>query len=58
MSGIRILEESIDAEDSADASAENDRITFPYIAKEKLLVQFNRLDVQVHQVSLTCFPLW
>ena len=58
MSGIRILEESMDAEDSADASTENDRITFPYIAKEKLLVQFNRLDVQVHQVSLTCFPLW
>ena len=55
LSGIRIFEESIEAEDSADASAQNDRITFPYIAKEKLLVQFNRLDVQVHQVSSNMF---
>ena len=51
MSGIRILEESVEAEGSADASAENGRISFPYIAKEKLVVQFNRLDAQVHQVS-------
>ena len=51
MSGVRILEESIEAEDSADASAEEDRLSFPYVAKEKLLVQFNRLDTQVNQVS-------
>lgn len=51
MSGVRILEESIKAEGSADASAEKGRVSFPYIAKEKLLVQFNRLDAQVHQVS-------
>ena len=51
MSGVRILEESIKAEDSADASAEEDHLSFPYVAKEKLLVQFNRLDTQVNQVS-------
>ena len=51
MSGVRILEESVKAEECADISAENDRVSFPYIAKEKLIVQFNRLDTQVHQVS-------
>ncbi|KAL8789341.1 MAG: hypothetical protein Q9195_006868 [Heterodermia aff. obscurata] len=50
MSGVRILEESMEAESSADVSEENDRISFPYIAKEKLISQFNRLDIQVHQL--------
>lgn len=51
MSGVRILEESIRAEGAADVSPEKDLISFPYIPKKNLLVQFNRLDAQVNQVS-------
>ena len=58
MSGVRILEESIRAEGEPDGSPEKDLISFPYIPKKNLLVQFNRLDSQVNQVSsvfVTCF---
>ena len=51
MSGVRILEESIRAGGEADGSPEKDLISFPYIPKKNLLVQFNRLDSQVNQVS-------
>lgn len=51
MSGVRILEESILAEDKTGGSTDKDLGAFPYISKEELVVQFNRLDCQVHQVG-------
>ena len=50
-SGVRILEENITKDDSADGHSEKDSISFPYVSKEKLLVLFNRLDSQVQQVG-------
>ena len=50
-SGVRIIEESISTEISADDSEEGRLAAFRYVSKEKLLPLFTRLDHQVQQVS-------